>query len=62
MFFIVGMLLATPAQCACLMHVKTRDVAQCARNDLLLLLCAVGVNVRNMKMDFNTGGTWHRVG
>ena len=22
----------------------------------------LGVKVRNMKMDFNTGGTWHRVG
>ena len=22
---------------------------------------AVGVKVRNMKMDFNTGGTWRRV-
>ena len=22
----------------------------------------LGVKVRNMKMDFNTGGTWRRVG
>ena len=22
----------------------------------------IGVKVRNMKMDFNTGGTWHQVG
>ena len=22
----------------------------------------LGVKVRNMKMDFNTGSTWHRVG
>ena len=22
----------------------------------------LGVKVRNMKIDFNTGGTWHRVG
>ena len=24
--------------------------------------CSVGVKVRNMKMDFNTGGTWRQVG
>ena len=24
--------------------------------------CILGVKVRNMKMDFNTGGTWRRVG
>ena len=24
--------------------------------------CGLGVKVRNMKMDFNTGGTWCRVG
>ena len=23
--------------------------------------CGLGVKVRNMKMDFNTGGTWRRV-
>ena len=23
--------------------------------------CIVGVKVRNMKMDFNAGGTWHRI-
>ena len=25
-------------------------------------LGTLGVKVRNMKMDFTTGGTWHRVG
>ena len=25
-------------------------------------VCILGVKVRNMKMDFNTGGIWHRVG
>ena len=25
-------------------------------------VCILGVKVRNMKMDFNTGGTWRRVG
>ena len=25
-------------------------------------LAQVGVKVRNMKMDFTTGGTWHQVG
>ena len=24
--------------------------------------CTLDVKVRNMKMDFNTGGTWRRVG
>ena len=24
--------------------------------------CTIDVQVRNMKMDFNTGGTWRRVG
>ena len=27
-----------------------------------VLQCIVGVKVRNMKMDFNTGGTWRGVG
>ena len=26
------------------------------------LVYIVGVKLRNMKMDFNTGGAWHRVG
>ena len=25
-------------------------------------ICSLGVKVRNMKMDFNTRGTWHRSG
>ena len=25
-------------------------------------ICELGVKIRNMKMDFNTGGTWRRVG
>ena len=28
----------------------------------ILELCLLGVKVRNMKMDFNTGGTWRQVG
>ena len=27
-----------------------------------MYLIALGVKVRNMKMDFNAGGTWRRVG
>ena len=26
----------------------------------IYFVCALGVKVRNMKMDFNTGCTWHR--
>ena len=26
------------------------------------VICFIGVKVRNMKKDFNTGGTWRRVG
>ena len=29
---------------------------------ILLLICTLGVKVRNLKMDFNTGGTWRWVG
>ena len=28
----------------------------------LLSYCLIGVKVRNMKMDFNTGSTWRRFG
>ena len=28
----------------------------------VLYICKLGVKVQNMKMDFNTGGTWCRVG
>ena len=34
----------------------------CNSFSLILVLQRVGVKVRNLKMEFNTGGTWHRVG
>ena len=29
---------------------------------ILVLLLLLGVKAQNMKMDFNTGGTWRQVG
>ena len=46
-------------------ELRPGPVLGCAGNRLrfekFVFLLHVGVKVQNMKMDFNTGGTWHRV-
>ena len=39
-----------------------KDDDDADKDELLINVSNLGVKVRNMKMDFNTGGTWRRVG
>ena len=44
------------------MQIHKKDLTENILEEVFGMICIVGVKVRNMKMDFNTGGTWRRVG